>query len=97
METLMPFPTQTPQPFTRSGVEWLKSGQTGVYGIFRQGQWIYVGKADDLRARLLQHLDNADILKYSPTHYVTLVTPDNETAEKRLTIELKPIANQRIG
>jgi hypothetical protein len=93
----MPFPTQTPHPFTRAGVEWLNSGQTGVYGIFREGLWIYVGKADDLRARLLQHLGNADILKHSPTHYVTLVTTGPEIAEKQLTIELKPVANQRVG
>ena len=49
----MPFPQQTPQPFTRPGVEWLAPNQSGVYGIYGNGKWIYVGKADDLRARLL--------------------------------------------
>ena len=93
----MPFPTQTPQPFTRTGVEWLAAKQTGVYGIFRNGLWVYVGKADDLRARLLQHLSNGDITKHQPTHYVTLVTSDPETAEKRLILELAPVANQRVG
>jgi len=93
----MPFPTQTSQPFTRVGVEWLAPNQSGVYGIFSANTWIYIGKADDLRARLLQHLGNADILKHQPTHYVTMVTTDGDNAERALIIELRPVANRRIG
>lgn len=93
----MPFPQQNPQPFNRSGVEWLAPNQSGVYGIFRNGLWIYVGKADDLRARLLQHLSNQDILKHEPTHYVTMVTSNGDYVERSLIIELQPVANQRIG
>jgi excinuclease UvrABC nuclease subunit len=95
----MPFPTQTPQPFTRAGIEWLAPNQSGVYGIFHTGLWIYVGKADDLRARLFQHLngDNLVILRHQPTHYVTMVTTDGDAAEKQLTVELQPVANQRLG
>jgi excinuclease UvrABC nuclease subunit len=93
----MPFPQQNPQPFTRAGVEWLAARQTGVYGIFRNGLWIYVGKADDLRARLMQHLSNQDITKHQPSHYVTMVTADPDNAERALIMELQPVANQRVG
>jgi excinuclease UvrABC nuclease subunit len=93
----MPFPSQTPTPFTRPGVEWLAPNQTGVYGIYNSLQWVYVGKADDLRARLLEHLSNPDILKYYPTHYVTMVTTSPESAERTLILELKPVANKRVG
>jgi hypothetical protein len=93
----MPFPPQNAQPFTRAGVEWLAPNQSGVYGIFGAQRWIYVGRADDLRARLLQHLSNQDILKHGPTHYVTMVTTDGPSAERALIIELGPVANQRVG
>jgi hypothetical protein len=94
----MPFPTQTPQPFTRAGIEWLGPDQYGCYGIFREGLWIYVGKGD-LRANLLAHFngDNPDILKHAPTHYVTLVSSNADALEKQLIVELKPVANKRVG
>ncbi|MGH6735017.1 MAG: hypothetical protein ACRECX_02905 [Methyloceanibacter sp.] len=94
----MAFPAQTPQPFTRAGIEWLNPGQRGVYGIFRQGLWIYVGKGD-LRNNLLTHFngDNPDILKHQPTHYVTEVTANEDAREKQLQLELKPVANKRVG
>lgn len=93
----MPFPQQVSRPFTRPGVEWLAANQTGVYGIFNSTTWIYVGKADDLRARLMEHLSNQAILKHNPTHYVTMVTADNANAERTLIVELQPVANQRVG
>jgi hypothetical protein len=94
----MPFPHQEPRPFTREGIEWLGSNQYGVYGIFRAGAWIYVGKGD-IRARLLDHLngDNPRITKENPTHYVTVVTANADKTEKELIIELNPIANRKVG
>lgn len=94
----MPFPNQTPQPFTKAGIEWLAPNQNGVYGIFRQGCWIYVGRGD-LRARLLYHLDakNALIDNQMPTHYVTVVTQNDVALEKSLIVELQPVANQKVG
>ena len=74
----MPFPQQPEQLFTKEGIEWLAAGQTGCYGLYRQGQWIYVGKSDDFRRRMLEHFngDNPCITRARPTHYVTvLVNP----------------------
>jgi excinuclease UvrABC nuclease subunit len=93
----MPFPPQNGMPFTRAGVEWLAPNQSGVYGIYNAALWVYVGKADDLRARLLQHLSNPDILRHQPTHYVTMITTDGDNAERSLIVELRPVANQRVG
>lgn len=94
----MPFPTQSPRPFTQAGIEWLKPNQNGVYGIFRADRWIYVGRGD-LRTRLLSHLNggNPAITAQRPTHYVTLVTANDVDAEKRLILELQPITNQKVG
>jgi hypothetical protein len=94
----MAFPQQDPRPFSRAGIEWLASGQNGCYGIFRQGQWIYIGRGD-IRQRLLDHLngDNPRITRESPTHFVTVVTTDDVNREKALILEHDPVANRKVG
>lgn len=95
----MPFANQTPRPFIKSDVEDLKPNQIGVYGIFRSGKWIYVGKGD-IRQRLLNHLngDNECITRQLPTHWVAeLTNGDPSEREKALILELQPTCNQRVG
>ncbi len=94
----MPFPTQTPKAFTRADIEILKPNQMGLYGIFRAGVWIYVGSGD-IRSRLLDHLngDNPRITRENPTHFVTMLTSDYIVIEKRLILDLDPVANRRVG
>lgn len=97
-ESSMPFPKQTPRAFTKQDVEVIKPGQFGVYGLFMQGAWVYVGKRD-IRTRLLCHLngDNPRINRQQPTHWVSWVTSNMDDEEKRLIMELKPTCNQRVG
>ena len=99
----MPFPPQTPIPFTRAGVESLKPRQLGCYGLFAGDQCIYVGKGD-LRTRLLGHLngDHPCISRYSPTHFMGLITPEQDLTEmyleeRRLIGELSPLCNEKIA
>jgi hypothetical protein len=94
----MPFPQQTPRAFTRENIESLKPDQDGCYGLYRQNNWIYVGKGD-IRQRLLDHLngDNSCINGSHPTHWVGVVTSDMDAEEKRLIRELRPSCNQRVG
>ena len=94
----MPFPKQTPRPFTREDVASINAGQIGCYGIYRDGAWVYIGRGD-IRTRLLSHLrgDNPEILRERPTHWVGVVTQEDETEERRLLVECRPICNQRLG
>lgn len=94
----MPFPQQTPTPFTKQGVETLRPNQNGCYGLFKAGTWIYVGKGD-IRDRLLAHLngDNACITRSAPTHFVAVVSEDMDDLEKALILELSPTCNQKVG
>jgi len=94
----MPFPDQTPRPFTKENILAITPGQMGVYGLFKQGTWVYVGKGD-IRQRLLAHFngDNFCINIQRPTHWVDVVCSDYETREKQLILELNPVCNQRIG
>jgi hypothetical protein len=95
---LMPFQNQTPRPFTQLDIQMLKPGQIGVYGIYRNGLWVYIGQGD-IKNRLLDHVngDNPTILLHKPTHWVAEITPYPLTREKELIIECRPIANKKIG
>ncbi len=96
----MSFVSQIPRVLTKQNVEALIPNQYGVYGIFRNNQWIYVGKGD-IRKRLLEHLngDIPSILNMRPTHWVDEVCSDPQMSirEKELILELKPLCNQKIG
>ena len=84
--------------FTRENVEALNPNQIGVYGLFRDNTWVYIGRGD-IRARLLAHLngDNACITRESPTHWVDVVTSDDVNEEKRLILEHQPVCNKKVG
>ena len=94
----MPFSNQEPKEFSRDRIERLKPDKIGVYGIFREGQWIYVGRGD-IRARLLAHLngDNPCIIQEQPTHWVATLISTPEARERELIRELDPICNERVG
>ena len=96
----MSFVNQVPRIFNRVNILALNPGQNGVYGIYRQGLWIYIGKGD-IRARLLAHIDgdNPAILRQNPTHWVDEVRadPHMSTREKELILLCNPCCNQRIG
>jgi len=94
----MTFPPQNPMEFTRPTVVALRPNQFGVYGLFRQGLAVYVGKGD-IRQRLLDHLegDNSCITSQAPTHFLIEVTSDMDARERQLILELQPFCNLRVG
>ncbi len=96
----MAFVQQTSRSFTRQDIESLSQNQCGVYGIFRAGQWIYVGKGD-IRTRMLAHLngDKPAILNQLPTHWVAelCTDPNMSVRERALILECNPLCNERVG
>lgn len=95
----MPFIQQQSRAFNRFNVESLDPNQNGVYGIFRQGEWIYVGKGD-IRQRLSDHLDGdiPCILRKNPTYWVDeIIVGDPSVREKQLILELQPSCNEKVG
>lgn len=95
----MGFPHQTPRKFNRENVLTIRPGQRGVYGLYHSNAWVYVGQSDDIRRRLLEHLngDNPCITRNRPTHWVDWVTNDTDRIEEELIRELKPVCNRRVG
>ncbi len=95
----MAFTTNNPRLFNKQNVLALNPDQNGVYGIYKSGVWIYVGKGD-IRERLLAHLngDNPSILSNNPTHWVDeVIAGDPSSREEELILELKPVCNKKIG
>jgi hypothetical protein len=92
----VPFPPQKPRPFSRANVEALQPRQLGCYGLFRRGEWIFVG-AGDIRAQLLGHLngDESCVLHARPTHWVDVLTDNMYEEANRLIVELEPICNRK--
>jgi len=94
----MPFNNNAVKNFNRVSIEAIDPNQIGVYGIFRDGQWIYVGRGD-IRSRLLDHL-NGDIpciQREGATKWVAEVTNNSVARERELILELQPVCNQRVG
>ena len=59
----------------------------------------YIGRADDIRKRLLEHLSEDDpcLRSHRPTHFVASVVHDNVRYEKELILEYDPECNKRVG
>ncbi len=94
----MSFPQQSSKIFNRANVLQTDPNQLGVYGLYREGTWIYIGQGD-IRDRLLAHLngDNPCITRERPTHWVGEVTSDMDARERQLILEYNPVCNQRVG
>lgn len=95
----MGFVQQPPRPFSRYIVEALPVNQIGVYGLYKENEWVYIGKGD-IRQRLIDHLngDNPLITRRRPTHWVAEVTNGDPSArERQLILECQPTCNQRVG
>ena len=71
----------------------------GVYGIFQSsGACVYVGRADNIEQRLLQHVrgdsDQAPCInRNSPSYFQFESTSDSYSRESSLIRELSPICN----
>jgi hypothetical protein len=75
---------------------------SGVYGIFREGLWIYVGESADMQSRLVQHLtgdDSADIRAQAPIGFTfeQVAAAARMARQRQLIAELNPVCNRNRG
>ncbi len=76
--------------------------QSGVYALYNANQWIYIGESEDIRARLLQHVngDNDCITRWAPPSISFELVPTQAgrvARQNQLILELRPACNQRLG
>ena len=96
----MPFSSKVGFPFSETGVAGCAPRESGVYGIYNNATWIYVGEAQDIEGRLYEHLRGQSdqsrcILGYQPTRFLfEKLDAKNRTArETALIRELFPKCN----
>jgi excinuclease UvrABC nuclease subunit len=97
----MPFSNSSSYSFTENGIATYAPRESGVYGIFNSGEWIYIGEAKDMEARLYEHLrkqseQSARIWRRNPTSYVfeKCDAATRTVREAQLIRELRPTCNQ---
>jgi excinuclease UvrABC nuclease subunit len=92
----MPIENQ-PYPWSRDSVVENAPRRSGVYGLY-SALWIYIGEADDLRERFMEHFngDSRCITRYVPTNFVFELI-DNRSARasryRELVRQHDPICN----
>jgi len=93
-------PGQAGFPWTYASIIASAPTQSGVYAIYNQ-RWIYFGEGQDVRARLLAHLngDNQCITQAGPTGFVFELSPANQRVARQdqLIVELGSLCNRRFG
>jgi len=92
---------QSGYTFNFNSINSFVPSQSGVYAIYNQQSWIYVGESQDIRARLLAHLngDNTCITNYGPTGFQFEPLPADQRVARQdaLILQLRPACNQRLG
>lgn len=72
----------------------------GVYGLSNAREWVFVGVADDIRATLLGHLQEANttLKSHAPTGFTFEICHPSQRAARlsRLVTELSPVCNRGI-
>ncbi len=98
----MSFSNQNRYPFTAQGIAAYAPARSGVYGIFKQGDWIYIGEAGNIQTRLYDHLNgNSDqsacILCNGASHftYELVEASIRVVRETALRNELGGLCNQQ--
>ena len=97
----MPFINSTHHPFDEFSIVQLRDNIRGVYGIFNYYHCLYIGKALDIKVRLLEHFrgtsdQSSRIWRQQPIYFVfqEMGNWDLDDLERSLIQEYNPICNQ---
>ena len=94
----MPFEQITPRPFTPDGIYMYAPAAIGVYGLSNAQEWIYIGRSNDIRRALLEHLQDPVLRGKQPRGFVFEVCEAARclSRQDRLVLEYEPICNRRL-
>jgi excinuclease UvrABC nuclease subunit len=87
--------------FTAVSVQKNAPDSSGVYGLSNGCEWIFIGEASNIRARLMEHLSEVDtaLARRSPTGFTfELCSPNKRiTRQDALVRQFEPFCNRRPG
>jgi hypothetical protein len=85
-------------PFTFEAVRGKVPQESGVYGLYTAGQWVYIGESDDIRQRLFRHLNepSASMNRFGPLSFSfeTAGSADRVPLQHALICELDPACTE---
>lgn len=88
-----------PHAFSNMSIRAHAPAASGVYGISNGQEWIYIGAADNIRERLLQHLAEGDTQLKSrvPTGFTYELCNWSERSSRQdsLIMQYEPVCNRR--
>jgi predicted GIY-YIG superfamily endonuclease len=97
----MPFATNLGYAFNADTIKNMVPASSGVYGLFNNKGWVYVGESKDIERRLLEHLNTSGtcISRANPTHCIWELSAEHTRVQRQnaLILELGPPCNQMLG
>jgi hypothetical protein len=88
-----------PYGFSVGSIRAHAPAMSGVYGISNGCEWIYIGEADNIQQRLLEHLaeDGTQLKARVPTGFSYEVCNQSIRVERqdRLILQYEPVCNRR--
>jgi hypothetical protein len=97
----MSFTECAARSFTAVSIQRNAPESSGVYGLSNGREWIFIGEASNIRARLMEHLEEAyTTLKYrKPTGFTFEECPPHDRVSRQdaLVRQFEPFCNRRIG
>ena len=87
--------------FTAVSVEKNAPESSGVYGLSNGREWVFIGEASNIRARLMEHLEEADTMlaNRKPTGFTFEECPPGNRLSRQdaLVRRFEPFCNRRLG
>ena len=96
----MPFADCTAKSFTVPSVRKNAPELSGVYGLSNAREWLFVGQGNNIRAQLMEHLNEVDtaLMAQNPKGFAFELCPPSELIRRQdaLVRELEPRCNRRM-
>jgi hypothetical protein len=91
----MPWRTQSGYPLTTASLLAHAPVKEGVYAIRSGKAWVYFGHSEDIRRRLLEHLQDRShcMHGYPNLEFLCEVTPAAPDRLRQLLLEFRPLCN----
>ena len=97
----MSFAECAPRLFTAVSIRKNAPESSGVDGLSNGSEWVFIGEASNIRARLMEHLEEANTMlaKRKPTGFAFEECPPGNRLSRQdaLVRRFEPFCNRRLG
>jgi hypothetical protein len=97
----LPFQNQHARSFKAAEIRREAPASSGVYGLSNAWEWVHVGETDNIRGRLLEHLEGTDSFRREGAatgfSYELCPPQDRVARQSRLVLELHPGRQREMG